>query len=172
MSISASHPDRHQDTQKRYSKRERWTYLLIVIFIALIVSGVRLTYQYLNLSPPLSLIGDIAEFSPSANPYLVHVDDVTVFVINRGGNYLVLDRRATHLPTRFPVQWIPSHTRFEDPLSGAKYSLEGEYIEGPAQRGMDRYDHKIVDNQLWINLNKIIEGWPASESPVSRAFHR
>jgi cytochrome b6-f complex iron-sulfur subunit len=37
------------------------------------------------------------------------------------------------------VKWVLTNHRFECPCCGSKYHLDGTYIEGPAQRGLDRF---------------------------------
>ena len=36
-------------------------------------------------------------------------------------------------------KWVPTNNRFECPCCGSKYRLDGAYIEGPSQRGLDRF---------------------------------
>jgi Rieske Fe-S protein len=36
-------------------------------------------------------------------------------------------------------KWVPINHRFECPGCGSKYHLDGTYIEGPTQRGLDRF---------------------------------
>ena len=36
-------------------------------------------------------------------------------------------------------KWVPTNSRFECPCHGSKYQLNGQWIEGPAPRGLDRF---------------------------------
>ena len=36
-------------------------------------------------------------------------------------------------------KWVPTNNRFECPCHGSKYELNGQWIEGPAPRGLDRF---------------------------------
>lgn len=41
-------------------------------------------------------------------------------------------------------KWVPTNTRFECPCHGSKYELSGEWIEGPAPRGLDRFIARVT----------------------------
>jgi len=41
-------------------------------------------------------------------------------------------------------KWVPTNNRFECPCHGSKYQLNGQWIEGPAPRGLDRFIATIV----------------------------
>jgi nitrite reductase/ring-hydroxylating ferredoxin subunit len=65
------------------------------------------------------------------------------WLANIGGGLLALDghcsfRRATNNEGAF-YKWVLSNNRFECPVCGSKYRLDGTRIEGPSQRGLDRF---------------------------------
>lgn len=41
-------------------------------------------------------------------------------------------------------KWVPTNNRFECPCHGSKYQLNGQWIEGPAPRGLDRFPATVV----------------------------
>ncbi len=41
-------------------------------------------------------------------------------------------------------KWVPTNTRFECPCHGSKYQLSGQWIEGPAPRGLDRFIARVT----------------------------
>lgn len=52
---------------------------------------------------------------------------------------------CTHLGCLY--KWVPSQNRFECPCHGSKFTREGQWIEGPAPRNLDRFVVRAVDDQ-------------------------
>jgi cytochrome b6-f complex iron-sulfur subunit len=50
---------------------------------------------------------------------------------------IALHRLCTH--EHCFVKWVPLNHRYECPCHGAKFELDGTYIEGPAPRHLDRF---------------------------------
>ena len=67
----------------------------------------------------------------AARSYLTKVD----------GETIALSEKCTHLGCRVP--FCESSGRFECPCHGSKFSRSGEYVAGPAPRGMDRYPTSV-----------------------------
>ncbi len=89
---------------------------------------------------------------PEARGYLVKVED----------EVLAFSEVCTHLGCRVP--YIDENTRFECPCHGSKFTREGDYIEGPAPRGMDEYATEVVDDVILIDTSEVIKGpAPGSE---------
>src|SRR5512144_121905 len=66
-----------------------------------------------------------------------YVAEGRLFVANTGTRIFALSQRCPHLGCRVP--FCESSGRFECPCHGSIYDLGGEWIAGPAPRGMDRY---------------------------------
>ena len=74
------------------------------------------------------------------------------------------------------MPFCDSSGRFECPCHGSKYDIGGEWIEGPAPRGMDRYPLAVdkTSGNLVADTSKTITGPPrgthrfldAPEGPV------
>ncbi len=89
---------------------------------------------------------------PKARGYLVKVED----------EVLALSEVCSHLGCRVP--YIDENTRFECPCHGSKFTREGDYIEGPAPRGMDEYATEVIDGIIVIDTSDVISGpAPGSE---------
>ena len=84
---------------------------------------------------------------PQARGYLVKVDEEEV---------LALSEVCTHLGCRVP--YIDENGQFECPCHGSKFTREGNYIEGPAPRGMDEYAIEVVDGVIEIDTTDVIAG--------------
>lgn len=48
--------------------------------------------------------------------------------------------------------------RFEDPCSGSKFALDGVYVHGPALRNLDQYPVRVWNEQIQVELSRIIPG--------------
>jgi cytochrome b6-f complex iron-sulfur subunit len=83
---------------------------------------------------------------PAARAYLTRED----------GEIVALWSRCPHLGCRVP--WCESAGEFECPCHGTTFNRLGEHRNGPAPRGMDRFEVAIEDDQLVINTGVIIKG--------------
>jgi cytochrome b6-f complex iron-sulfur subunit len=61
---------------------------------------------------------------------------------NTDEGVLALSMVCTHLGCLF--KWVPANDRFECPCHGSKFTATGEYIEGPAPRGLDKFEVTVV----------------------------
>ena len=88
-----------------------------------------------------------------ARGYLVKVDEEEI---------LALSEVCSHLGCRVP--FITENDQFECPCHGSKFTREGDYIEGPAPRGMDEYETAVVEGVIVIDTSVVIAGpAPGSE---------
>ena len=79
-----------------------------------------------------------------------------LFVANAGGHLFALSQKCPHLGCRVP--FCDSSGRFECPCHGSKFDLGGEWIQGPAPRGMDRYDLSLQNGKLLVDTSKLTDG--------------
>lgn len=93
---------------------------------------------------------------PAARSYLTKVDGETV----------ALSEKCTHLGCRVP--FCESSGQFECPCHGSKFSRSGQYVAGPAPRGMDRYPTSVNadDGLLYIDTGSREEGPAPGSAPV------
>lgn len=71
---------------------------------------------------------------------------------------MALLARSPHLGER--VTYCQSSTWFEDPRHGDKFDRLGNYILGPAPRGLDRLATLVQDGVVWVNPNETTLGPP------------
>ena len=71
---------------------------------------------------------------------------------------MALLARSPHLGER--VTYCQSSTWFEDPLHGDKFDRLGNYMLGPAPRGLDRLATLVQNGIVWVNPNEITLGPP------------
>lgn len=74
------------------------------------------------------------------------------------GELLALSQKCPHLGCAVP--FCEPSGRFECPCHGSMYNLGGEYLAGPAPRGMDRHPLQVVDGQVLVNTAVIEQGAP------------
>src|SRR6266540_3072943 len=78
--------------------------------------------------------------------------------IKANGGYMALYQRCVHLGCRVP--WCATSQWWECPCHGSKYNQAGEYKEGPAPRGLDRFAVLASGDQITVDTSKIITGPP------------
>ncbi len=62
------------------------------------------------------------------------------------------------------VAWCPGQGFFESPVTGAKFAINGDYLAGPAPRGLDAYDTTVVGGDvLQVDPSTIHFGLKAPE---------
>jgi nitrite reductase/ring-hydroxylating ferredoxin subunit len=79
-------------------------------------------------------VGTISSFAPETSTY---VSAGRMYMVNTHDYLFALSQKCPHLGCHVP--YCESSGRFECPCHGSIYDLAGEYIAGPAPRGMDRY---------------------------------
>jgi cytochrome b6-f complex iron-sulfur subunit len=98
---------------------------------------------------PVDLVPDQGvHLVPAARAYLTRQDDTIV----------ALWSRCPHLGCRVP--WCESSGEFECPCHGTTFNRVGEHRNGPAPRGMDRFEVTIEEGELIIDTGLIISGPP------------
>jgi nitrite reductase/ring-hydroxylating ferredoxin subunit len=87
-----------------------------------------------------------------------YVPEGRLWVANAKGTLFALSQQCPHLGCRVP--FCDSSGRFECPCHGSVFDLGGEWIEGPAPRGMDRFDLSVVGGVLVADTSKVKSGPP------------
>lgn len=93
--------------------------------------------------------GDPAE-AAEISPYKSANVDVSGF--------MALYRKCPHLGCSVP--WCAPAKWFECPCHGSKYSINGEYRDGPAPRSLDQFRVELQDGQVLVDTATIITGAP------------
>ena len=79
-------------------------------------------------------LGTPSNYAPGTATY---ISAARLFVANTGSFLYAMSQKCPHLGCRVP--FCESSGQFECPCHGSKYNIGGEWIEGPAPRGLDRY---------------------------------
>jgi cytochrome b6-f complex iron-sulfur subunit len=100
---------------------------------------------------------------PSARAYLVAYDpaddpDGLYAEITAGAGFMALYQRCVHLGCRVP--WCTSSTRFECPCHKSRYNRWGEWQDGPAPRGLDRFSVTLDGDRVIVDTRTVVTGPP------------
>jgi cytochrome b6-f complex iron-sulfur subunit len=83
-----------------------------------------------------------------------------------GEGLMALYQKCVHLGCRVPFcqasQW------FECPCHGSKYNRAGEYRDGPAPRGMDRFAVRIQGGTVQVDTTQIVLGPPRGTDTIKQ----
>lgn len=98
-------------------------------------------------------LGNPSRYKPGTATYIA---EGRLWVANAGGQLFALSQKCPHLGCRVP--FCDSSGRFECPCHGSKYDLAGEWIEGPAPRGLDRYKLGLDGANLVVDTSVLLQG--------------
>ena len=92
----------------------------------------------------------IVRYDPSLDPEGQYAD------ITNQTSIMALYQRCVHLGCKVP--WCAESQWWECPCHGSKYNRWGEWQEGPAPRGLDRFSVSEVEGQIVIDTSAVITG--------------
>jgi cytochrome b6-f complex iron-sulfur subunit len=78
------------------------------------------------------------------------------YVTQYQGGLRALYQKCPHLGCRVP--FCDSAAQFQCPCHGSIYNIIGEYLQGPAPRGMDRFPIRIEQGRVLVDTSSPIEG--------------
>ena len=105
----------------------------------------------------------ITTYDPALDPDGRYAD------ITDGGttSLMAIYQRCVHLGCRVPFNVGPQ--RFQCPCHGSNYNFWGEYILGPAPRGLDRFPLRIEGGRVLVNTGQVVTGPPRGTSLYQEA---
>jgi len=120
----------------------------------------------LPVGPQDSILGEIDanegrfEF-PEARSLIVRYDasldpDGQYAEVTNQTSIMALYQKCVHLGCKVP--WCAESQWWECPCHGSKYNRWGEWQEGPAPRGLDRFSVSEVEGQILIDTSAVITG--------------
>lgn len=92
----------------------------------------------------------IVRYDPSLDP------DGQYAEVTNQTNIMALYQKCVHLGCKVP--WCATSQWWECPCHGSKYNRWGEWQEGPAARGLDRFAVLEVEGQIVIDTSAVITG--------------
>jgi cytochrome b6-f complex iron-sulfur subunit len=127
--------------------------------VALIVEAGWTSYDLLN--PPASgAFGGLVD-AGSVDDYMEegavrYFLDGRFYVTQHKGGLRALYQKCPHLGCRVP--FCDTSKQFECPCHGSAYNIIGEYLRGPAPRGLDRFPISIEGDHVFVDTSSVVEG--------------
>lgn len=105
--------------------------------------------------------GGLLKLQPPSNyenGTATYVREGRLYVTRVKGELFAITQTCPHLGCRVP--FCEASGRFECPCHGSVFNLAGEWMEGPAPHGMDRYPLSIEDGRVVIDTSSMETGFP------------
>jgi menaquinol-cytochrome c reductase iron-sulfur subunit len=81
--------------------------------------------------------------------WIVNEEEISIYIYTENGrDFIALSNICTHLGCR--VRWIEDQEQFFCPCHNAVFNREGEVLDGPPPKPLNRYELKIEDDQLFV----------------------
>lgn len=133
-----------------------------VLGVALIVEAGWTSYDILN---PRSAVGfgGVVDAGP-VDDYLTegtvkYFLDGRFYVTQFQGGLRALYQKCPHLGCKVgDCTTAGASSGFRCPCHGSMYNVIGEYLDGPAPRGMDRFPISIENGRVMVDTSSIVEG--------------
>jgi Rieske Fe-S protein len=118
------------------------------------------TFEALKPLANVSGGGLLPLLTPEAYPEgsATFVREGRFFVTRAKGELFAVSQKCPHLGCAVP--FCEASGRFECPCHGSVYNLAGEWISGPAPRGMDKHPLQIADGRVIVNTAVLEQGAP------------
>ena len=101
-------------------------------------------------------IGKVGDL-PQAGSGPTNYPKVKLWLSNTDEGVLAIYKVCTHLGCLY--NWNTQESKFMCPCHGSQFQLNGEYIQGPAPRSLDRFK-VIIEDENGNVLNETVEGAP------------
>jgi Rieske Fe-S protein len=98
-------------------------------------------------------VGDPHDFPEGSVRYF---PEGRLYVTSFEGKLSALYQKCPHLGCKVP--FCTTSNQFECPCHGSVYNIKGEYLDGPAPRGMDRFPLRIENDQVVVDTGTLVEG--------------
>jgi menaquinol-cytochrome c reductase iron-sulfur subunit len=78
-------------------------------------------------------------------------EEISVYVLTTDGRtYIAMSNICTHLGCH--VRWIDDQQKFFCPCHNGQFDINGKVIGGPPPRPLDRYDVKVENDILYVQV--------------------
>lgn len=150
--------------QKPLNRREFSYYLLIAVLVLflLVVAVLSILYALPRSDKSIArvLVGQSDDFPSTERPYLVQLEEASIFLVRTENGWLALDRRTPYEMSVGSCEyaWEQANGRFTDPCSGSKFTLDGRLLEGPATQDLNQYPITEKSGELFVDLTTLIQG--------------
>jgi cytochrome b6-f complex iron-sulfur subunit len=150
-------PDKPEDLDRRRFLNGTWK----VLGVALVAEAAWTSYDILHPTPAggfgaLIDAGPVGDYTDEGS--VQYFLNGRFYVTQYQGGLRALYQKCPHLGCRVP--YCDSAQQFQCPCHGSIYNIVGEYLEGPAARGMDRFPITIQDGRVLVDTSSVVEGPP------------
>lgn len=81
--------------------------------------------------------------------WIVDETELSIYALTENGrDYVAMSNICTHPGCR--VRWIADQRQFFCPCYNAAFDKDGNVVDGPPPRPLDRYEIKVEDDQLFV----------------------
>lgn len=140
-------------TRRRFLERG-WKLLLAFLGIE---AGIT-TWDFLRPRLSKGFGASISAGPPEASPEgsVRYFSDGRFYLARVDGKMRALFQKCPHLGCRVP--FCESSGRFECPCHGSIFNRKGEYVAGPAPRGMDRFPLRLEGGEVVVDTGRVLPG--------------
>ncbi len=169
------------------TQREMLAYAQVVALVLLIVGVAVMLLQVFFLQPEwidLGSTGDVKPDQPVSRTFTLRdASTLHVWMVYAQDRWFVFDGYTpvangdTPVRTECLYQWQPVTGRFEDPCSGMKFSLVGEFVDpyhgfaGKSVQNLNQYPVSIRDGHVFIDANRVIRSEPFTAPGLFAELH-
>lgn len=142
-----------------YGRRDFLSFSWKVLGIGLLAEAAWTSYDILAPKPSGAFggvvdTGSLIDFKSGASPK--YFFDGRFYISYQGDTLVALYQKCPHLGCRVP--FCDSSKQFECPCHGSVFNALGEYVKGPAPRGMDQFRAFEQNGHVMVDTGKVIEG--------------
>ena len=156
-------PQRSRGPEEGIDRRRFLNTTWKALGVVLIAEGVWTSYDLLN--PKAASGGAVIDAGPVSDfeqeGSVRYFLNGRFYVTNHEGGLRALYQKCPHLGCRVP--FCSTSQQFECPCHGSVYNVIGDYLAGPAPRGMDRFEISIQDDRVMVDTGILVEGPPRGE---------
>jgi nitrite reductase/ring-hydroxylating ferredoxin subunit len=151
-------------------RRGRLSIWVVVAGVALGVIGFALVVTQLGSKSPGPGWVHATSVAELQRGRVVFVPQARAFVVAGALSPIALYAVSPH--NGKPITHCDSSGWFEDRAHGSRFDGLGRYVLGPAPRGLDRFEVRVVDGEIWIDATTFLIGPPrgAPIEPPSGPF--
>ena len=153
--VHTEHLRHHEWVATRPSRRRSLLVSLVAVFAVLVGLAVLRVSTY-GSSPGAGWVrvGSVQEVRAEG---VVLLSELPAYVVTDPPRTpITLLARSPHLGER--IVYCQSSGWFEDPAHGARSDRLGNYVLGPADRGLDRLATLVQEGVVWVNPNAVTLG--------------
>lgn len=133
---------------------------------AIAAAGLWTTWDLLKPRLPAGFGGKISTVSAEAVPEgtVLEIPQARAYLTKVNGEVKAFSEVCSHLGCRVP--FCDSSGQFECPCHGSVFNRAGDFIAGPAPRGMDEFAFEVVDGVIVIDTDNVIAGAPIGTETI------